>query len=286
MKVLLPLLLLALFTLPFTLKALASQQPALMLANSYRPEISLSNYWVSEKLDGVRAYWDGRNLRTRSGYIIHAPDWFIADFPAQPLDGELWSGRGRFAETVAMIRSDNVTDPRWQQLRYMVFDLPGYEHQQQPATFEQRRLALQLLVGSLHIRWLQPVQYFRMASHEALQDELAQVVRKGGEGLMLNRADSHYRAIRSDAILKLKPVFDDEAIVVGYKPGKGRYTGMVGSLKVRNRDGITFHVGSGLRDSDRQNPPPVGATITYAYSGETSKGKPRFPRFIRVRPPE
>lgn len=283
MKVLLPLLLLCVFLLPFTLNAANSHRPGLMLANTWRPDIPLSHYWISEKLDGVRAYWDGHQLRTRNGYPIQTPTWFTADFPEQALDGELWLGRGRFEELSSMVRRDNIVDERWEQVRYMVFDLPEYQHNGTAASFEQRRLALQLLAGRLQVRWLQAVQHFRLNSNDALHQELGRVVRSGGEGLMLNRADARYRARRSDAIVKLKPAYDAEAVVVGYLPGKGKYQGMTGSLLVKTPEGVHFRVGSGLKDSDRHSPPPIGSTITYGYSGKTSSGKPRFPRYLRVR---
>ncbi|MDP3031565.1 MAG: DNA ligase, partial [Rhodocyclaceae bacterium] len=74
----------------------ATDAPALLLAERYQGGIDVSQYWVSEKLDGVRAYWDGRQLRFRSGNVILAPAWFIAALPAHSLDGELWLGRGTF----------------------------------------------------------------------------------------------------------------------------------------------------------------------------------------------
>lgn len=290
MKVLLPFiipaLLLILFLLPVTLKAASQPVPQLMLANTWRADVPLSHYWISEKLDGVRAYWDGKQLRSRGGYPIQAPEWFTADFPEQPMDGELWLGRGRFNEVSAIIRSDNIADLRWDEMRYMVFDLPAQQHNDKPATFEQRRLALQLLTGQLHIRWLKAVAYFRLADAQALQQELAQLVARGGEGLMLNRAEGLYRAVRSDDILKLKPSYDAEATVLAHLDGKGKYTGMVGALLVRNIEGVKFKVGSGLKDSDRRNPPAIGSTITYGYSGKTHTGKPRFPRYLRPRLPE
>lgn len=286
MKVLVPLLLLILFALPLTVQAAVDHTPRLMLANVYRPHLPVAQYWVSEKLDGVRAYWDGKRLITRGGYSIHAPEWFTAGFPSQPMDGELWLGRGRFQDVSTLVRSGKLADERWSQVQYMVFDLPTHTHNGAPASFEQRRLALQLLLGSIHISWLKPVAYFRLPDDAALQSELSRLVRIGGEGLMLNRADAPYRAMRSDALIKVKPRYDAEAIVIGHLAGKGKYTGMVGALLVRNDEGITFRVGSGLKDSDRADPPPVGATITYGYSGKTGSGKPRFPRFIRERLPE
>ena len=61
----------------------AATAPPLMLANEYRPDIILAGYWVSEKYDGVRGYWDGRRLLTRGGQVIQAPPWFTAGWPIQ-----------------------------------------------------------------------------------------------------------------------------------------------------------------------------------------------------------
>jgi len=71
----------------------AAEKPALLLAELYQDNIDVRKYWVSEKLDGVRAYWDGKQLISRGGHVIAAPAWFVADFPARKLDGELWLGR-------------------------------------------------------------------------------------------------------------------------------------------------------------------------------------------------
>lgn len=112
--------------------ALETLPPALLLAERYRGDIDLSHYWVSEKLDGVRAVWNGKSLRFRSGNLVPAPQWFLDALPDQPLDGE----------------------------------------------------------------------------------QLRDIVRRGGEGLMLHRADAACEAGRSSVLLKVTPWLDAEAIVV------------------------------------------------------------------------
>jgi len=283
MKVLLPFLLFVLFSLPLAVAATNSHAPGLMLANTYRSGMPLSQYWVSEKLDGVRAYWDGRRLRTRSGYAIKVPDWFIADFPDYPMDGELWVGRGQFHKVSRLINSDAARPGDWKQVNYMIFDLPAYRHEGKPAQFEQRKQALIRNLGALRISWLKPVHYFKVETAAELMVVLRQTVKHGGEGLMLNRSAAYYRSLRSDDILKLKPRYDAEAVVLAHLPGRGKYEGLTGALLVQNEDGVRFKVGSGLKDDDRREPPAIGSTITYGYSGKTHKGKPRFPRFLRQR---
>lgn len=249
-----------------------------MLANVYHSGIVLGDYWVSEKYDGVRGYWDGEKLRARSGAIIYAPAWFIAHWPKTPMDGELWAGRGQFEQASATIRQLTPDDEAWRHIRYMVFDLPGHA-----GTFDQRIPALQQLVAQVDQPWVQAVSQFKVADEKALKRKLDEVVQGGAEGLVLHRGASLYRAGRSDDLLKFKPFDDAEARVVDYGPGKGKYAGMMGSLLVEAPDGTRFRIGTGFTDEQRRKPPPVGSMVTYRYQGITSGGKPRFARFMRVR---
>lgn len=260
--------------LPF---AWAAPAPV-MLAKVYQPGIVLNDYWISEKYDGMRAYWDGRRLWTRGGERIHTPAWFIAGWPTQPLDGELWAGRGRFAHTVSTVRTQTPQDAAWREMRFMVFDLPGHG-----GIFDQRLRALQQIAQTIHAPWLQAVVQIKVADHGALQAMLDAIVAKGGEGLMLHRGGSHYRAERSDDLLKYKPYEDSEAVVIGYTPGKGKYAGMLGALIVQMPNGLRFKIGSGLSDEQRREPPPIGSVVTYRYRGVNASGIPRFAVFMRLR---
>ncbi|WP_039748686.1 DNA ligase [Solimonas variicoloris] len=259
--------------------AFAAEAPALLLAKVYHDgdPIELPAYWVSEKLDGVRAYWDGARLWTRGGQPIVAPPGYTAGWPQQPLDGELWAGRGRFEAVSAAVRRYQPEARDWQPIRLMVFDLPAH-----PGDFDARLQALRRLLAAPPPT-LRAVEQFRVASPAALRARLDAIVAAGGEGLMLHRGDSRYAAGRSGDLLKYKPYDDAEATVVGYVPGKGRYAGLVGALEVESDDGRRFRLGSGLRDAERRRPPPLGSRVTYAYNGLTEQGLPRFARFLRVR---
>src|SRR5690606_30823990 len=147
--------------------------------------IDLAAYWVSEKYDGLRAYWDGGRLLTRGGEIIHAPAWFVAGWPAVPLDGELWAGRGRFGEAVSTARTQQPDDAAWRNMRFMAFDLPAHG-----GTFDQRLPALKKLVARLNKRWVLAVSQEKVKGHTELQQRLQAIVRAGGEGLMLHRGAS------------------------------------------------------------------------------------------------
>ncbi|HET7675284.1 MAG TPA: DNA ligase [Gammaproteobacteria bacterium] len=252
--------------------------PQVMLPEIYHGGIDVSKYWVSEKLDGVRGYWNGKILRTRAGHIIHAPEWFTAGWPDVPMDGELWVARGHFAEASAIIRRGDVDDPAWHKMHFMVFDLPADK-----GSFDEHVVRMRKLLKKADVAWLHPIRQFHVADVAALKAELDKVVAAGGEGLVLHRGTAHYQPGRSKDLLKYKPYDDAEARVVGYSPGEGKYKGMLGALIVERPDGLRFKIGSGFSDAERAKPPPIGSWITYRYNGLTRNGVPRFARFLRVR---
>ena len=257
-------------------------QPELQLANVYSPKVynqsvDLKNYWISEKYDGYRAYWDGQQLVSRQGLVFSAPEWFIKNFPQTPLDGELWIGRGKFEQLASIVKRQQP-HPGWGQVSFMVFDLPASEK-----TFDQRLLQLETLISTADSPYLKRVSQFKLQSHEALMRELQQRVSAGAEGLMLHRGSALYRSGRSNDLLKLKPLQDMEAKVLEHLPGKGRNKDRMGSLLVEISSGIRFRLGGGFSDEERETPPAVGAIVTFQYSGFTARGVPRFARFLRVR---
>lgn len=252
--------------------------PELLLANSYHSGIELQNYWVSEKYDGVRAYWNGANFISRQGHIFHAPQWFKKPLPETALDGELWLGRSKFDVLSGLVRRQSPDAEDWREIKFMVFDLPGSAE-----IFDHRLLQLKKIIADINAPHIQWVEQFRVSSHEALAEMLDTVVAQGAEGLMLHRGSSQYQNGRSDDLLKLKKYSDAEAVVTGYLPGKGKYQGMLGSLEVEMADKKRFKIGSGFSDAERKNPPAIGATITYKYFGLTANGLPRFASFMRVR---
>lgn len=252
--------------------------PPLLLAEVLRGDVALADYWVSEKLDGARALWDGQRLRFRSGRPVPAPEWFVAGLPPEPLDGELWLGRGRFAELSGIVRRQQPRDDEWRQVRFMVFEQPDGA-----GSFTERAERLKAIVARAGVPWLQVVEQFRVADRAALQARLDAVVAGGGEGLMLHRADAPYVTGRSDALLKLKPRLDAEATVLAHLPGRGRLAGMMGALLVETPSGVRFQLGTGFTDAERREPPPVGAQVTFVYRELTRDGVPRFASYWRRR---
>ena len=258
--------------------AIAVAAPEILLANVYRNEIDPAPYLVSEKLDGVRAIWDGQSLKTRSGRLIKAPAWFVDALPAMALDGELWIARQRFDEVSGIVRREVPIDAEWRKVRYMLFELPGAG-----GTFAERVEQMQAIIAKAKVPWLQVIEQRPAVNQENLKKWLARVVKQGGEGLMLHRADAPYETGRSDNLLKLKPSLDAEGVVVRHLPGKGKYEGMLGALEIRLADGKLLRLGSGFSDEQRKNPPQPGAVVTYRYRDLTANGLPRFATFLRVR---
>ena len=263
-----------LLTLAIALPVVANEAPDVMLANVYRQHEDVTQFWVSEKLDGVRARWDGKQFISRGGTVFMAPAWFVQGFPDKPLDGELWMGRGHYQDVVSAVRKQ-VPDDDWKAVKFMVFDLPTHG-----GTFTERVKAMQQLATT---SYLQVIEQFRVDSNKALMDKLDDLVKQGGEGLVLHRQNALYHSGRSDDLLKLKPFEDAEATVIGYKPGKGKNTGLMGAIKVRMDNGKTFYIGSGFTQQQRKNPPALGGLVTYRYQGITQSGIPRFAVFIRQR---
>jgi DNA ligase-1 len=251
--------------------------PPLLLAHPWDGQADLSGWWMSEKLDGVRAYWDGKAFVSRLGNLYHAPDWFVAGLPPVPLDGELWGGRKRFQRTISIVRRQDRSE-HWKEISYLVFDAPGH-----PASFEER---LEFCRRELALR--QP-PHARVHDHQVcrdpghLREELRRVEELGGEGLMLRSPGSRYEVGRSATLLKVKSFLDAEARVIEQVPGKGRHAGRLGALVVELADGTRFSVGTGFSDEERRQPPPPGSLITFRYQELSEAGVPRFPSYVGLR---
>lgn len=259
----------------------SSTSDRVQLASSWPVGQSPHGYLVSEKFDGVRAVWDGQVLRFRSGRLIAAPAWFLAALPPLPLDGELWMGRGQFDRASGAVRKTAPDDAEWRNLKYLVFDTLG-----RAEPFAQRVGLLTQAVAATGLPWLQAVSHSTVKDSSALQTRLQEVLVQGGEGLVLHRADALWQAGRTDALFKFKPQPDEEGRVLGYQAGKGRFAGLTGALLLETPQGQRFALGSGLSDTLRRNPPPVGTWVTYRYRDRTPSGLPRFASFVRVREAE
>ncbi|KZN63647.1 DNA ligase [Pseudoalteromonas luteoviolacea] len=270
--------LMALFLAFLTFPLLAQNAPSVQLAKVYEQQQPVNHYLVSEKYDGVRAIWDGKQLKTRKGNVIHAPHWFTAILPNRWLDGELWAGYNNFAFVSSLIRRKVPNHENWQQVNYLIFDAPAREQ-----SFETRYQTYKKLIDELPTMHVKAVEQFHFKNKSELDSFYQDVLARGGEGVMLHEKHATHVNGRTAQILKYKPKFDAEAIVIAHLPGKGKYKGMMGAIKVRMPSGITFNIGTGFSDKQRETPPPIGSTITFQYQGKTKYGKPRFASFVRIR---
>ncbi|HWH68001.1 MAG TPA: DNA ligase, partial [Candidatus Sulfotelmatobacter sp.] len=255
----------------------AEAGPPLLLAESWDNATDLSDWWMSEKLDGVRAYWDGKQFLSRQGNLYHAPAWFLEGLPEVPLDGELWIDRKKFQRTVSIVRRQDKND-LWKEVRFLVFDAPAAG-----GGFEDRLGFLRDLLAKGTAPYVHPHEHTCCRDLEHLRAELGRVESLGGEGLMLRQPGSKYVAGRSATLLKVKTFHDAEALVIGHQAGEGRHKGRLGALLVSLADGTRFAIGTGFSDRERSQPPAVGATVTFRYQELSEAGVPRFPSYVGVR---
>jgi len=275
MKFLLIALLLCVFC---TNQIVAHTKPDIQHATTYKAVTNIEDYWTSEKLDGMRGYWNGKQLLTRQGNLIHSPKWFTQNWPKDAIDGELWIARDQFQQTLSCVRKTNIDENCWRKVRFMIFDLP-----KNTLTFTERINMMRQLIKQTNSTYLAMIKQVRLQSIDQLESSLNLIIANKGEGLMLHLGSAYYHVGRTANIMKLKKHQDAEAKVISYLPGKGKYKGMLGALKVKTTNGIVFKIGSGFTDAERANPPKIGSIITYKYNGKTQAGIPRFARFFRVR---
>jgi len=278
-----PLLFISLFCLLLLPSQVSSiviiqEKPTIQLATKYKAVDDINQYWISEKLDGMRGYWDGKQLLTRQGNLIHSPKWFTQHWPVTAMEGELWLGRNQFQQTISCVKKINIDENCWKKVRFMIFDLPRHS-----GTFTQRVKTMEVLTKKINSSYLTPIKQFKVKNLNELEQKLNNVIAHQGEGLMLHRGSAYYHIGRTVNILKLKKHQDAEATVIAHIAGKGKYSEKLGAIKVKTPDGTIFKIGSGFNDYERAHPPKIGATITYKYNGKTQAGVPRFARFWRVK---
>ncbi len=257
--------------------AWTSDQPDLLLLTKDPGDVDVSGWYVSEKLDGVRAYWNGSELLSRRGNAFATPLWFTRGLPPFELDGELWTARGEFEAIVSIVSRDRP-HPDWKRITYNIFEVPNA-----PGDFDAR---LERLRGWLAEHPAGPIRIILQVpcrNRKHLRAMLAEVETKGGEGLVVRNPRTPYQTGRNAAALKVKSFDDMEGRVVGYRAGTGKFAGKTGALQVEIAGGIRFYVGSGLKDRERERPPPLGSIITFKHQGFTGNGIPRFASFLRVR---
>jgi DNA ligase-1 len=256
----------------------------LLLAQKY-DNTDPTGWWMSEKLDGVRAYWNGTSLISRYGNVFHAPDYFLEPFQqlqSYEFDGELFTARGKFDRTISIVKTQNMEkelSQRWNEVKYYIFDIPSLKE----LPFEERMIKLKEIFPKNKYNHIEVVEQTICQREQHLLDMLNSTENSNGEGLMLRKPKSLYISSRSSSLLKVKSYDDAEATVLAHTEGKGKYVGVTGALLVELDNKVKFEVGTGFTDSQRKDPPPIGSIITFRYQGLTRTGKPRFARFLRMK---
>jgi DNA ligase 1 len=248
--------------------------PPVLLAHRWENDQDLTGWWMSEKLDGVRAWWDGKQFLSRLGNAFIAPKWFTDGLPNHPLDGELWVARKEFQKCVSIVRRADAGE-QWREVKYVVFDAPEVD-----GGFEARVEYIDKLLGGNKHDFAMPHEHVLCESIAHLKAELDRVEKLGGEGLMMRQPGSKYISGRSTTLLKVKTFHDAEGRVVAHEAGKGKHKGRLGALVVEMPDGTRFNVGTGFSDKERESPPEIGEIITYRYQELTKDGVPRFPSYV------
>lgn len=253
-----------------------AEEPQLMALENYENQ-AVEGWLVSEKLDGIRAYWNGQSLISRGGQHLAAPAWFTKDFPSFALDGELWIGREQFEDTLSVVMTKAPHDG-WQKIGYHIFDVPNAS-----GGLMARLEVLNEFLIKQPVAHLKVIPQYKINSVEELKARLDKLVNHGAEGLVVRDPRVGYQVGRSQQALKVKPKYDAECEVTGYTEGKGKYTGQVGALICVNAQHQTLKLGSGLTDKLRANPPKIGSQVTYQYTGYTQKGWPKHAVYYRQR---
>ncbi len=251
--------------------------PPVLLAHKWETDHDPTGWLMSEKLDGIRAYWDGETFTSRLGNKFYAPEWFTADLPADTLDGELWVGRKLFQKTTSIVRSGAQSD-EWKQVTYVVFDAPEAK-----GGFEERLAHIAKVMTRAEAPHARALEHVICTGIDHLKAELDRVESLGGEGLMLRQPGSKYIPGRSTTLLKVKTFHDAEAKVIGHDAGKGKHKGRLGALICQLPDGVRFNVGTGFTDAEREAPPAIGSVITFRYQELSNDGVPRFPSYVGER---
>lgn len=254
--------------------SLFAKSPDLMLLGQYKDQ-DITGWVMSEKFDGVRGFWNGKQLISRQGYAFNPPNYFVKNFPPFAIDGELFSERGKFEEISSIVRS---AEPKgWHKLKLQVFDVPYAK-----GNLFERLNSLKQYLAQHRSPHIEIIEQIPIQDKTHLNTFYQAIIAKGGEGVVVRNPNAEYIQGRSAQILKIKPVLDEECTVIAHHKGKGKYAHKLGAITCENQRG-RFRIGSGFKDKDRENPPPIGSTITYKYRGLTESGKPRFATFWRIR---
>ena len=238
---------------------------------------NITNWYMSEKLDGIRAYWNGKEFISKNGNKIYAPIWFTKDFPPFELDGELWSKREDF-ENIQNIVLDEIPTTKWNELTYNIFEVPNTD-----GNFDKRLEKIKLWLEKNPNKFIKIIPQKICKNESDLDNYLKELIDKKAEGIILKNPNLDYFTGRNENILKVKKFYDEEGLVIGLNYSK---EGKFKSLKLKLENGIIFNLGGGFSKMQKENPPKIGDIVTFKYYDLTKNDKPKFASFLRVRKKE
>jgi DNA ligase-1 len=259
-----------------------------LLANTYKNKTDPTTMIASEKFDGIRALWDGKNLKSRTNKIIFAPQWFKNTLPHNhALDGELYLRRGAFEATTSIVSKKVAVNEEWKRIKYMLFDVPSNK-----SIFVKRLEILKDIIEKqckTHKNCpLVLVNHLVIRNRNHMTSMFKDIISKGGEGIMLRDSQSLYQQKRTKDLLKVKQTENAEGIIINMVEGKGKDIGKMGALKMQHKNtGIEFKIGTGFTSNMRKEfwskkNDLIGNIVTFGYKGLTAKGVPRHPAFMRI----
>jgi DNA ligase-1 len=177
----------------------------------YENEINVEGWFMSEKLDGIRAYWDGQNFLSKNNNIINVPE-FLKQLPPFPVDGELWNGYqdnqsllSFLKQSCGVVTKRNKDKLDWAKIKFCVFDAPNVE-----GSYDKRHFFLENNFTQYCNSIISLIPMQKCNGKEHLKNHLEEIVKKGGEGIMIYNPVSHYQPGRSKNVLKVKKYYESE----------------------------------------------------------------------------
>jgi len=246
----------------------------LQLPKIYKGDENITNWMMSEKLDGIRGYWNGKKLFTKRGKILYPPDWFIKNFPPFELDGELWTTQNDFENIQSIVMTKNPS-PRWKQISYNIFEVPNAK-----GDFPTRLLKIRNWLKKNPTKFIKIIPQTICKGQKELNIFLNQVIKNSGEGIIAKNPNKLYFTGRDKNSLKVKKFYDTEGKVIAHNYRK---SGKLKSLVIEMKNGVIFNLGGGFSEKQRENPPAIGKIVTFKYYSFTKNKKPKFASFLRVR---
>ncbi len=245
-----------------------------------------SEYLAQPKLNGIRAIWNPASgeLLTRNGNTIKSADhivdqikgWNLDGFA---LDGELYTNRISFQELNGLCRRQSTSEETMI-LEYHVFDMAV-----DGVDLEDRMALVNNIGETSHIK---KVGFDSPENHDEIRALYKTYLGQGYEGIILRKKGSYYSHGRTSDLLKIKPVLDMEAQLIGFAPAKeddSKNKDTFGSLILRLSNGVGFYCG-GISDTARQelwDKKPLGAMVNFKYGAMSDNGTPVFPRYSYIR---